>query len=157
MLKIRGIQKIIKKYGFSFREKISIYSILLFFCPFAPLGSSMLSQYCSILEPTAQRQCLLDSINSTFVVCSNTLGPCGGRQEHIIPQMPFYWVPTSHVAKGNEKTFFFFTAFVTPILCLAFLGSYLSSVSVGLRQEWIHPCLLRFPHLFNNRCQTDSE
>lgn len=39
---------------------------------------------------------------------------------------------------------FFFTAFVTPILCLAFLGSYLSSVSVGLRQEWIHPCLLRF-------------
>lgn len=52
---------------------------------------------------------------------------------------------------------FFFTAFVTPILCLAFLGFYLSSVSVGLRQKWIHPHLLRLPHLFSNRCRTDSE
>lgn len=156
MLKIRGIQKIIKKYGFSFREKISIYSILLFFCPFAPLGSSMLSQHCSILEPTAQRQCLLDSINSTFVVCSNTLGPCGGRQEHIIPQMPFYWVPTSHVAKGNEKTFFFHcichTYFMFGIFRLLFIKC-LSWTQTGMDPSMF----VKVPHLFNNRCQTDSE
>lgn len=64
-------------------------------CPLAPLASSMLSQAHN-WAPAPQRYCLLDSINSPFVVSSTTLSPCGGRQEHKMPQTPFWWRQGSH-------------------------------------------------------------
>lgn len=93
------------KACFSFKEQT--YS-----SPLGPLASSMLPKAHSIWAPALQRYCLLDSINSPFVVSSTTLSPCGGRQEH---KMPFWWRPASHVWWGNENAVLFF------FLCLSHL------------------------------------